>query len=333
MSKRCDYCGRKSRKPIAAERDEILSFISDGIHREYEAPEEHVPYDSSEGGWQLFTPQEGSDLIEELGFDECPEELHDDISQAFLHTQWVQKHPFSLARSDALCFTWESFCEQIKHHTRFVFYRTNSETASVEGLGHAEPHEILETIGELVTRFGLLTGLEASTRIVRGRQHKRAEKFNTAVGLGPPPREVAAQSRMSPGGIPMFYGADSHKTAFAETFDPNARSKRSMTFGTFRTGRTLKLLDLTGLPPIPSLFDEGRYPDRMSLIFLHEFTDDIMKPVARAGSEHYEYVSTQVVAEYFRRVFEFDNGKSIDGIKFKSSRYEKGMLQPVLHSG
>ena len=123
----------------------------------------------------------------------------------------------------------------------------------------------------------------------------------------------------------MFYGADSQKTAFAETFDPNSKSKRAITFGAFRTLRALRLLDLTALPSIPSVFDEGRYPDRMSLIFLHEFTRDTTKSVARSGSEHYEYVPTQVVAEYFRHVFEFKDGNKIDGIKFQSSRYKNGI--------
>jgi HEPN superfamily RES-like protein/RES domain-containing protein len=325
VSRQCDYCGRRSKKPIAAEMDEILSFVSDGIRREYEPPEEHVPHDSSDGGWQLFEPTDSYDLLIDLGLGRGPESVFYDLEAAFSHRQWVQKNPFSLSSGEALQFTWESFCEQIKHHTRFVFYRTKSQTVSMEELGHAEPYEILETIGELVTKFNLITTLNAGSRIMRARQHKRTERFKAAAELGPPPPKCSSQSRMSPAGIPMFYGADSRQTAFAETFDPTAKAKRAVTFGAFRTTRTLLLLDLTMLPPVPSLFDEGRHVDRMPLIFLHGFRDDIVKPVIRDGSEQYEYVPTQVVAEYFRHVFEPKESKKLDGIKFESSRYEDGV--------
>lgn len=41
--------------------------------------------------------------------------------------------------------------------------------------------------------------------------------------------------------------------------------------------------------------------------------------IERDGREHYEYVPTQVVAEYFRRVFRQGNN-SINGIVYSSSR-------------
>src|SRR5438874_2707117 len=49
----CSYCSRRSRKPIATEINDVLSFIAEGLNREYEPPENHVPWDSAEGGWQL----------------------------------------------------------------------------------------------------------------------------------------------------------------------------------------------------------------------------------------------------------------------------------------
>jgi hypothetical protein len=319
-SRRCDYCLKKSRQPIAAEMDEVLSFIAQGIHREYEPPEENVPYDSSEGGWQVFEPEDGYDLVRDLELGITSDSLLVDVTQAFIDTQWVQKDPFGLTESDALRFTWESFCEQIKHHTRFVFYRTTSNKDEMEELGHAEPYEILETIGKLVLKFDMISTLKSDTRILRARQHMRNERFITSTDLGAPPRDRASQSRMSPAGISMFYGADTVRTAFVETLDETARKKAFVTFGTFKTTRSLRLLDLTSLPNIPSLFDEGRAHDRMPLIFLHGFTDDTVKPVTRDGREHYEYVPTQVVAEYFRHVFQTESGEKIDGIKFNSSR-------------
>jgi hypothetical protein len=216
ISRKCDYCGRKSRTPIAAEMDDVLELIDDGIHREYEPPEDNLPYDSSEGGWQL-------------------------------------------------------------------------------------------------------------DELVRARQHRRNERFSKAADLGPPPRERASQSRMSPAGIPMFYGSDTEQTAFIETVNLTNPENGFVTFGTFRTTKILRLLDLTCLPDIPSLFDEARAHDRAPLIFLRGFTKDSVKLVTRDGREHYEYVPTQVVAEYLRHVFRTSDGEQLNGIKFPSSRRSGGV--------
>jgi len=332
ISRKCDYCGRKSKTPIAAEMDDVLELIDDGIHREYESPEDNLPYDSSEGGWQLVEPQEGYDLIPDLELGITSESLLNAIANAFIGTQWVQRNPLSLTESDALRFTWESFCEQIKHQTRYVFYKTMSDKSDMEELRHAEPYEILETIGNLIVKFDMISILRADTRIVRARQHKRNERFSKAADLGPPPRERASQSRMSPAGIPMFYGSDTEQTAFIETVNLTNPENGFVTFGTFRTTKILRLLDLTCLPDIPSLFDEARAHDRAPLIFLRGFTKDSVKPVTRDGREHYEYVPTQVVAEYFRHVFRTSDGEQLNGIKFPSSRRSGGVCYSLFCS-
>lgn len=96
----CSYCGNKSETPIAAEMDEILSFISEGIHREYEDPIHGVGYDSSEGGY-LLAVTDTYDLF-------CDLEIHtndavfDDLVQAFSDHQWVQKDPYGDLPCDAL---------------------------------------------------------------------------------------------------------------------------------------------------------------------------------------------------------------------------------------
>jgi len=84
--------------------------------------------------------------------------------------------------------------------------------------------------------------------------------------------------------------------------------------GTFRPLRALNLLNLADLPPIPSVFDTERHGMIHSLRFLHAFAADISQPIARDGREHIEYVPTQIVTEYFRRVFRLIDGSSLDGI-------------------
>jgi hypothetical protein len=315
----CTYCGRQFQKPFAAEMDEVLAFIAAGLSREFEDAEHCIPWESAEGGWQLPV-DDAFDLFDELALSES-QAVCDDLIRAFSDRQFAQKDPFSLRESDALRHTWEYFCEQIKHKTRFVFYRTKSDPVSMEELRHTEPFDILDTLGKLARHFRAFSTLKAGSAIVRARQHESGKAYTTAAELGPPPKENASQSRMSPAGIPMFYGAEHPATALLETFDKGAKKNKSaVTLATFRNTRPLRLLDLTAFPSVPSLFDRRRYADRMALIFLHAFREDAEQPVTRNGSEHDEYVPTQVVAEYFRHVFRIRGAKRLDGIKFRSTK-------------
>ena len=59
-------------------------------------------------------------------------------------------------------------------------------------------------------------------------------------------------------------------------------------------------------------------------MFLHQFARDIAKCVKKDGREHIEYVPTQVVTEFFRRVFTEPGGQSVDGILYTSSKTGAG---------
>ena len=54
------------------------------------------------------------------------------------------------------------------------------------------------------------------------------------------------------------------------------------------------------------------------------FRDEISKTVAQDGSEHFEYVPTQVVSEYFAQAFTFGAGKRIDGLVYPSAVEDGG---------
>src|SRR5947207_2052977 len=88
----CSYCSKRSETPIAAEMDEVLSFISHGLWREYDIPENSLPWDSGEGGWQLVTPDDSYDLFQDL--DICSDDsgsLLGDLIGAFSDTQFVER--------------------------------------------------------------------------------------------------------------------------------------------------------------------------------------------------------------------------------------------------
>ena len=113
----------------------------------------------------------------------------------------------------------------------------------------------------------------------------------------------------------MFYGARTSITAVAETLEP--RDER-YAIAEFRTTRPITVLDLTILPYV-SLFDVGRTQLYDWAVFMRKFAADFRTPVARDGSEHIEYVPTQVVTEYIRSAVRH-NGRPLDGILYTSAR-------------
>jgi hypothetical protein len=239
----CSYCSRSSKEPIAAKMDEVLSFISRGFRREYDIPENCLPYDSGEGGWQLATPTDSYDLIPDL--DICLDgggRLQDDLVRGFSDRLFVERDPLGVSRADGFRYSWESFCDHTKHNTRFVFFkerrmRRRKYEGPEEWEGQSVPYHIPLDLGSMVKTNKLISTLPKATRVVRARQHSTTVSYSDAKDLGAPPKEKASQSRMSPAGIPMFYGAGDETTAFAETFDSDATAKDAVTFATFGTTR------------------------------------------------------------------------------------------------
>ena len=132
--------------------------------------------------------------------------------------------------------------------------------------------------------------------------------------LGSPPPMIASANRMSPAGISMFYGCDEIPTVVAEIGSHTA--KKFAVIGSFETTRPLQMLNLTPSPRVPNHFDPQQREHYYELLFLHEFTRDLIEPVVLDGREHIEYVPTQVVTEYTRWL----PAVAIDGILFTSAQ-------------
>ena len=123
----------------------------------------------------------------------------------------------------------------------------------------------------------------------------------------------------------MFYGADQFDTAVAEIVDPDESNVgNSITANRFRPKCRFLVLDLTTIPSWTSFFDEYDDLERIGLQFLRFFARDVSKPIKKDGREHIEYVPTQVFTEYVRHQVKTDDGRSVKGIKYKSSKDGKG---------
>jgi DNA-directed RNA polymerase subunit RPC12/RpoP len=326
----CSYCGKWSKKKkIAIHINDFISYFLECLDSEWGNPvDEGVGWESREGGWISAKVIDSYDLInDELELDINHDELKDLLIQTLFDREWCQKDPHGLLLDSDLLFSWQRFSRQVKHKSRYVFFRTKTyREYSPESDVVREPHEIMEHLDSIIKDLGLIGTLPENTKIFRARASTKRERFKTVEDLGPPEEDYARFSnRMSPAGISMFYGALEKNTAFEEVIDTNRSEPAIISLATFTTLDEVKILDLTHVPPTPSIFDEEMRDRRLLLSFLNGFLRDFIKPIIKDGREHIEYVPTQVVTEYFRHVFVDEDEKPIQGILYPSSRRKKGI--------
>jgi RES domain len=184
-------------------------------------------------------------------------------------------------------------------------------------VGEIPASRILEELGSLIETLDLLRDLPDGHRLWRARLHPDPTVTWGASDLGTAPREFATQAnRMSPAGIPMFYGAEDRATAIQEVAVRAGEEHRWVTAGAFETSQPCTVVDFTRLPKVPSMFDLERARQRRPLLFLHKLVAQLSKP-ARATHERIDYVPTQIVTEYLLRVFA--KGQLIAGLRYASA--------------
>jgi len=316
----CSYCD----SPEAADISVLLDELDKIIRMDYVDPAEALPYESAEGGYQ-GTVLTGSEVIDELSEWTSNEDLLEDCFSAFAESFWCERDYFGLTQLELLRFGWEGFSNQVKHRTRYLFFQ------ELDGYSDSiPPAQMLGTLGQLFLDFDLITELEAGRELVRARVVTAGERPSSAAELGTAPWETVIRSnRMSPSGIPMFYGAYDEETAVLETYDPESGGEHDIALARFRVARPVRLLDLTSLPPIPSSFDHRNRHLQQKIAFLHGFESNLTKPIERDDKTHLEYVPTQVVTEFVRHRLGGISGKHIDGILFQSSR-ARGTIVTVI---
>ena len=182
------------------------------------------------------------------------------------------------------------------------------------------PRQLLKQILHYAEKLGLVKRFQNGLVIHRARAWNNNTPWISPEDLGPPPSKKAIQSnRMSPAGIPMFYGSEDIKTAVLEI----ETRPGNFSVGTFKTKCPVNLLDLTDIPTIPCIFemitDHEELIRRDAIRFLQCISDEISKPIQKNGIEHIEYVPTQVVTEFIRS--QPPNSERIHGIKYESSRH------------
>ena len=317
----CDFCDRTSDEPIATSLDDVTALIMEGIAFEWNDPNnEGIMYVSAEGGYQASLTDTWDLVYNHYDISDNPNVL-DAIYNSIINYEWVEKNYYIGSEGQRFQWGWNAFRDEITHKKRFVFlYNDGSEDHSPE----IQPADFLFQLADFKNRnldeVTLIRKMDINTSIFRVRISQ--EKFESAEELGPPPKEAAIRSnRMSPAGIPMFYGAFDTQTSISETYDPSLKkANQIISIGTFQPIRPLLFLDLGTLPTIPSIFEIERQHMIYPLRFFHGFADDISQPVQRDGKEHIGYVATQVVTEFFRHIYKTSDGSKLDGIIYRSSK-------------
>jgi hypothetical protein len=320
----CSYCGQQPSAPV----DTLMEAIDAGIRSEWSvAADSNLYWDGREGGYQGVDVSDSYDLIHDLGISEN-EELIQDLVDAYVAqaTEWVRTDFWRVDRATMWLDAWQAFSNVVKHESRFVFL-LDPKAQQDYGDDYIPPGRFLERLGELVAELRLIRRLPAGTEFYRARVHDPTVAVKLPEGLAAPMRGQARfANRMSPVGIPMFYGASDRETCLAELGYAPPQTNEACTAGVFKTAREFSVLDLTKIPPVPGMFEpnEELAAQRPTLVFLQGFQRDISKPIVKDDRAHVEYVPTQIVTEFFRRVSKDENGEPVRGILYPSAQRAGG---------
>ena len=319
VARQCTFCGTTNDVPIAAGMDGVSEHFLSCLFQEYDLANEQLGWIGSEGGW-IGQYWDHWDLAVEVLEMEFPQGNESRILQSLFgdhyDQDWCEARAYGLDDLERPRFSWDHFRKVVMHERRHFFMEDEGNPYEYDALS---PAEVLNTIVEYAEHMNLFDRLSPGARLLRARRESEESIFKTPGELGPPPADKAIQpNRMSPAGIPMFYGCDEEETALRET----ASSSGPFAIGTFETLREATILDLTALPSIPGLFaelpDSAEVSPRRAIRFLHHIADEVSRPIERGDRVHVEYVPTQVVTEFVRTRLTQD-GTKIDGIKFASS--------------
>lgn len=315
---RCMYCQSKTRKsaPLAVLMHAVLQAVKRSFNDFVNAG---CPTDREISIECLSSDDVLVSVLHSEGI-EWPEKLVLDVARAFGNDGWVDAPDGEWMGShlnERLLWSWDTFAFEVKHKSRFNFQTKKKATTYGDDL--IDIGEILPFLGQLVRKQQMVITVPQSA--VFHRVRLGCHPLSDPEELGPPPREKSPAGRMNPIGIPYFYLAFDEATALAET---SRDISSSVTISDWVLTRDARVVDLTALPPIPSVFDCAKKSKAELSIFLSRFSDEISKPVIRDGSEHIDYIPTQVVSEYLAQVFKSSNGLHLDGMIYPSAAISGG---------
>lgn len=285
----------------------LLEAFMIGVHHYYGDPDDElVPWDSGEGGYLVAT-YDAEDVVGHLGDVLVGDGVLEAVVDAMDDRAWVERDWMESKRDRALKFAWSQFREAIMHRTRYVFWLGGDAGDETRGPGDVPASQVLHHLARMILDYDLVVPLAKGETLWRGQPHSEPalDGGYTPSRLGTAPYSKSMQpNRMSPPGIPMFYGAFDEQTAIAEVVAHAPGDQRCVTTAGFVTSRETHVVDLTRVPEVPSKFDPQRGGFvRREVKFLRAFVDDIQQP-PNPETAAVDYVPTQVVTEFILRALE-----------------------------
>ena len=133
--------------------------------------------------------------------------------------------------------------------------------------------------------------------------------------IGPPPSKLTPGGRMNAQGIPVLYGALDAETCISEIRPPVGSYVAVAKFEFIRPVRVLDLDVLANADVTGSFYDPDFNVRLTRATFLSHLVREVSRPVM-PQDEAFEYLATQVVAEYLANKV----NPRIDGVIFRSSQ-------------
>lgn len=293
----CSYCSHRSEKlPIAAELDEVCDFIHTAVYKDFTDDfAAEIPWDSEDKCFIEDPIEIGEILSDYFEFSPANDKLFEDVLDSFGEPELAKRGQFMGTPSERAMETWGHFCKTVKHRRRFTFWDLGAE-----GYDYS-PTEMIENITKDLKKQDLIRQIQVGTRFWRVRDHSATATLVSVEEFASASNDEATANRMSPAGIPMFYGAESFETSCLEVVGMRDEDDGKVVTGMcFESVTILNLLDLTSLPKPRSRFEQWDAQTWHDYIFLRDFVNDVSRPIDKGGSQHIEYVPTQVFTEYVR---------------------------------
>lgn len=320
----CSYCHKKCQ---VIDFSVMVQFIAKKILKSFSNPDDEClplassfydddddeipgmkrvwPYIALESSEQFDSAE---DLLYELDIT-SDSNILGDLADCFTNDNWIKAEPMVISKSEELTYMWESFENMVKHKRRFTFFDSNAFSGKVFSTENGL-QDILTELKSIIATHKIIRTIKRGTAIYRCRFLEPSDKLIEFNDITSAPSDKAKQSRMSPAGVSMFYGAFNLDIAVRESSE-DGTGIGYYAYGEFITKQDLHILDLTTLP-ICSFWMENDY---QGLGFLYSFRKIISKNITRDDKIHIEYIPSQVFTEYIR----YSYGKHLDGIIYDSS--------------
>ncbi|WEV72717.1 RES family NAD+ phosphorylase [Bifidobacterium sp. ESL0790] len=203
--------------------------------------------------------------------------------------------------------SWSSFAEHIKYKNRFHI-----------------PFIHLNSIQELL--LGLVEDIpdaDSNDLFYRGRITNSKTGFKKEEMGAPPKNLLAAAGRVNPSGIRELYLCHDRETV---PYEVRATVPDYVSVGTFRCEKKRRVLNLSKIDQIVPDFT-NLHALRLLAVnkpLLHDFAQEVAKPVSSNPNAELDYLPTQYIAEFVKSLNDTQT-QQIDGVCFESTMYPSHM--------